>query len=223
MIRFIITLLVILSPYTQANDDYLKVLNQFKSVCLEKPYSSCTNMLKGTIEAQQLLANTLKLMALNKEFSTLYVSTYGEEAFIEFNDAFKFNASSIDLSDYNLKSTSNTQFTLKDAEGNALKFENTKQGWRLNVDKSLSGVAVKEAKQFIEYSIGAHLSLISKIETSLPVEAVFKLGSRYFTVATYDYFDEKTKIKLDEVFASKNIDAAKLRQDMLYFYHQQNQ
>lgn len=222
MIRVIIALLITISTYTQASTDYHKVLNQFKTVCLEKAHLTCASLLKGSAETQLLLIDTLKLMALNNEFSTLYTSTYGEEAFREFNDAFKFSTSLIDLSDYTLKSKSNEQFTLKDAEGNALTFDNTHNGWRLNVDKSLSGVLVKEAKQLVEYSIGAYLSLITKIETSIPVEDVFKLGGRYFIVASYDYFDEEAQIKLDEIFKEKNIDAAKLRQDMLSFYKQKD-
>ncbi|MBA6357889.1 MULTISPECIES: hypothetical protein [unclassified Colwellia] len=222
MIRVIIALLITISTYTQASTDYHKVLNQFKTVCLEKVHLTCTSLLKGAAETKLLLADTLKLMALNNEFSTLYTSTYGEEAFLEFNDAFKFSTSPIDLSDYTLKSKSNEQFTLKDAEGNTLTFDNTNNGWRLNVDKSLSGVLVKEAKQLVAYSIGAYLSLITKIETSIPVEDAFKLGGRYFIVASYDYFDAEAQIKLDEIFKEKSIDAAKLRQDMLSFYKQQD-
>lgn len=223
MLRVFIALMITFSTYTQANDDYLKVLNQFKTACLEKPHLTCAGLLKGAEETQKLLTDTLKLMTLNHEFSTLYTSTYGEEALLEFNDAFKFSISYIDLSDYSLMSKSDERFILKDAEGNTLTFDNTSNGWKLNVDKSLSNFLVKETKQLVEYSIGAYLSLIAKIKTSISVDDAFKLGGRYFIVASYDYFDEKIRIKLDEIFAEKNIDAEKLRRDMLSFYQQQDQ
>jgi len=221
--RIVATLLVIFSFYTQANDNYQKVLNQFQTACLENVYVDCANFLMGAPETQHLLLDTLKLASLNTEFSTLYSSKYGEEAFTEFNDAFKFSTSHINLRDYTLKSASSTVIILKDIDGNALVFENTVQGWKLNVDESLSGLIVKEAIPLIRYSIGAHLSLISKIKATIPVVDVFKLGGRYFAVATYDYFDKKTQSKFDEIFASKNIDAEKHRQEMLSFYQQQSQ
>ncbi|TWX52166.1 hypothetical protein [Colwellia hornerae] len=93
-----------------------------------------------------------------------HANTYGKKAFVEFNDTFKLSTSYIKLKDYDLQSSSSKQFILKDVEGNILTFDKTEQGWKLNVDKSLEGVVLKEAKQLIAFSIGAYLSLISKIK-----------------------------------------------------------
>jgi hypothetical protein len=223
MIRFAIILLILLSSFAQANEDYRIPLNQFIKACTDETYSTCKSKLKGTPENQQLLMDTLKLMVLNKRFSDLYSSTYGSKAFQEFNGAFKLSTSYVNFSDFTLKSMSNERFILKDSEGNMLDFGNTKQGWKLNVDNSLSGFVVAEAKQLIELSIGAYLSLNSKIKPSTSVDDVFKLGGRYFTVVIYNYSNLETQQKLDKIFQEKNIDAEKLKQEMFSFYQQQAQ
>lgn len=72
------------------------------------------------------------------------------------------------------------------------------------------------------FSIGEYLSLISKIKNTVPVNDIFQLGGRYFSVAAYSNFDKKTQAKLDVIYEDKNIDVEKLRLDMLSFYQQQN-
>ncbi|WP_170246378.1 hypothetical protein [Colwellia hornerae] len=57
----------------------------------------------------------------------------------------------------------------------------------------------------------------------MPVKDIYKLGGRYFIVATYGYFDKKSQEKLDGIFEEKNIDAEALRRDMLSFYQPSNQ
>ncbi|NQZ11616.1 MAG: hypothetical protein HRT35_31080 [Algicola sp.] len=225
--RLLTFLLIFLSSYTNANananDDFQLIFNKIMTTCIEKSYPTCKQKLKGTPQTQQFIIDTLKLMALNKDFTGLYSAAYGEKALHEFNEAFKVTTTFINLSEYSLNSASHKRFTFKDVEGNLFVFENTTQGWKLNVDVSLLNIVNKDAKQLVQLSIGAYSSLISMMKSSTSVDEVFKLGGRYFAVAIYNYSGVETKQKLDKIFATKNIDAEKLKQDMHLFYQQQSQ
>lgn len=223
VIRVCVLLLVVLSHFSYGSQSYQSVVNEFKSSCLELVYSSCRSKLTGSQEIQQLLIDTLQLAVLNKQFSSIYATTYGSAELGEFNDAFKFSVSYIDLSDYELISRDENHFILQSSIGNRFVFENKKGQWKLNVDQSLSGVLMQEARQLIELSIGAYTLLIRKINERCTVDEAYKLGGRYFAAVVYDYLDAQNRQRLDEIFKAKNIDVEKVQQELHLEYRQQVQ
>lgn len=201
-----------------ASHDYGAILESFKKVCLEESFEKCEESMIGAAENKALFMDALKLMRLNKQFSELYIASFGEDAYQEFNEAFKISITFINFDDYNLKASTKHEVVFQDTGDHSLVFTLIDQRWKLDIESSMAGGSMQPMKQFIKNSIGAHLSLISKIKNASKVDEVYKLGGRYFVVVIYDYSDAESKAQLDRIFEEKNIDVESLREDMATFY-----